>query len=395
MKTDWPVVPIWSVATEIRRIIEPSESASDFFHYSIPLVDETGTGRVESAANVGSAKLLLDGGEVLISKLNPRKGRVLISERNELPVVASPEFIALRPSGVIVDRFLAYLLSSETTRLHLDANVQSVTRSHQRVTPELVRHFKFLLPPIDEQRRIADFLDTETARIDGLAAARQRMRELLLLRRERTVEQIIGLDARPPMIPLKYVVQSVSVGIVITPANWYVDEGGVPALRGLNIQPGRIDDSNMVQISLEGHRENMKSRLSVGDVVVVRTGQAGAAAVVPAELDGSNCIDLLIIRLGRNTNSSFLTHYLNSFYARDKITEHSVGSIQVHFNVASMKNLEFPNIELAEQQRRAARLDELMGELDLLDSQLEAQLERLTERRQALITAAVAGGISV
>jgi type I restriction enzyme S subunit len=271
----------------------------------------------------------------------------------------------------------------------------STGTTYRAVTAEDVANLPFPQLDLDRQRRIADFLDAETARIDGLAAARQRMRELLLLRRERTVEQIIGLDACPPMIPLKYVVQSVSVGIVITPANWYVDEGGIPALRGLNVQPGRIDGSNMVQISHEGHRENMKSRLSAGDVVVVRTGQAGAAAVVPAKLDGSNCIDLLIIRPGKKTDSSFLTHYLNSFYVRDKITEHSVGSIQAHFNVASMKNLEFPNIELAEQQRRAARLDELIGELDLLDSQLEAQLERLTERRQALITAAVTGGISV
>jgi type I restriction enzyme S subunit len=60
-----------------------------------------------------------------------------------------------------------------------------------------------------------------------------------------------------------------------------------------------------------------------------------------------------------------------------------------------MKNLDFPNIDLAEQQRRAARLDELIDELGLLNSQLETQLERLTERRQALITAAVTGGIAV
>ncbi len=288
-------------------------------------------------------------------------------------------------------KFIWWWLHSQ--RPTLDA--VSTGTTYRAVSGEDVANLPFPQLDLDGQRRIACFLDAETARIDGLAAARRRMRHLLLLRRERTVEQIIGLDTRPPMIPLKYVVQSVSVGIVVTPANWYVDEGGIPALRGLNVQPGRIDGSNMIQISYEGHRENMKSRLSAGDVVVVRTGQAGAAAIVPAELDGGNCIDLLIIRPGKNTDPSFLTHYLNSSYARDKITEHSVGSIQAHFNVASMKNLEFPNIELAEQQRRAASLDELIGELDLLDSQLEAQLERLTERRQALITAAVTGGVAV
>lgn len=250
-------------------------------------------------------------------------------------------------------------------------------------------------PPLDEQRRIADFLDAETDRIDGLAAARQGMRDLLVLKRERMTEQILGLDSLPPMLPLKYVVQSVSVGIVITPANWYVDEGGVPALRGLNVSPGRIDTTNMVQISHAGHGENKKSRLSAGDVVVVRTGQAGAAAIVPEELDGSNCIDLLIIRPGSSTDSSFLTHYLNSFYARDKISEHSVGSIQAHFNVGSMKQLDFPAIDIREQERRAAKLDEIADDLNLLNSHLDRQISLLAERRQALITAAVTGQFDV
>jgi type I restriction enzyme, S subunit len=264
-----------------------------------------------------------------------------------------------------------------------------------RTSWEAMSEYRLVLPSLDEQRRIADFLDAETARIDGLASARRTMRDLLILRRERTAEKILGLDASPQMIPLKYAVRSVSVGIVITPANWYVDEGGVPALRGLNIQPGHIDASNLVQISHEGHRENVKSRLCAGDVVVVRTGQAGAAAVVPDELDGCNCIDLLIIRPGKKADPSFLMHYLNSFYARDKITEHSVGSIQSHFNVASMKSLNFPDIELSEQQRRAGNLDEVIRDLELLDSQLEDQLALLAERRQALITAAVTGGITV
>lgn len=250
-------------------------------------------------------------------------------------------------------------------------------------------------PPLDEQRRIAAFLDAETARIDGLAAARQRMRDLLELKLERMVEQILGLDSSPRMVPLKYVVQSVSVGIVITPASWYVDDGGIPALRGLNIQPGCIDSSDMVQISQVGHVENMKSRLSSGDVVVVRTGQAGAAAIVPEELDGCNCIDLLIIRPGALTSSSFLAYYVNSYYVQDRISEHSVGSIQSHFNVGSMKKLDFPVLERVEQERRVAALDEVVGDLDLLDSQLESQVAILAERRQALITAAVTGQIDV
>ncbi|MEI2816815.1 MAG: hypothetical protein V9E99_10230 [Microthrixaceae bacterium] len=35
------------------------------------------------------------------------------------------------------------------------------------------------LPPLDEQRAIADFLDTETARIDALITKKRRLIELL------------------------------------------------------------------------------------------------------------------------------------------------------------------------------------------------------------------------
>jgi type I restriction enzyme, S subunit len=334
--------------------------------------------------------VLYQPGDVLFSKLRPYLAKSFMPEKSGS---ATGELLVLRPHANIESRFLLYsTLSSPWLEW---ANTTSYGTKMPRTSWEAMSEYRLDVPPLDEQRRIADFLDAETARIDGLAAARRRMRELLLFRRERTVEQFLGLDDRPAMSPLKYVVQSVSVGIVITPANWYVDEGGVPALRGLNVKPGRIDGSDVVQISHEGHRENMKSRILSGDVVVVRTGQAGAAAVVPDGFDGCNCIDLLIIRPGKKTDPTFLAHYLNSSYAQDKIAKHSVGSIQAHFNVASMKNLDSPNIDLAEQQRRAARLDEAVGELELLDSHLEDQLELLAERRQALITAAVTGQIDV
>jgi type I restriction enzyme, S subunit len=313
---------------------------------------------------------------------------------SEIRGIVSPAYTVLRGTSAVDPRFFKYYFRSVVLISRL-ANITQGIRQGQTIDIEAFANLELPVPPLDQQRRIADFLDAETARIDGLAAARRKMRDLLTSRRERTVEQIIGLDTRPSMIPLKYAVQAVSVGIVITPASWYVDEAGIPALRGLNVQPGHIDTSNLVQISQKGHRENIKSRLSAGDVIVVRTGQAGAAAVVPGELDGCNCIDLLIIHPGKRTDPFFLAHYLNSFYARDKITEHSVGSIQAHFNVASMKNLAFPEFELSEQQRRAEKLNEVVGELELLDSQLETQLELLGERRQALITAAVTGGITV
>ncbi|MGY5007337.1 restriction endonuclease subunit S [Streptomyces sp. 900105755] len=398
MTSPWMMLPLWSVATVGREVVEPTDLGEEVVHYSIPSVDATGTGQVEKSESIKSAKLRLSGGEVLISKLNPRKSRVLSVAASPLPIVSSTEFVGLRAGSALDSRYLAYLLQSEFIRQELDARVQSVTRSHQRVAPEDITHLNVAVAPLPEQRRIADFLDAETARIDQLALKRRQMRSLLTLKRERVIESTLGLERAQMtdgLVPLKYLVADVTVGIVITPAKWYVEAGGTPALRGLNVKPGFISTGDLVQISADGHAENRKSRLNTGDVVVVRTGQAGAAAVVPAELDGANCIDLIVVRPGKKLSPRYLQYVLNSDYASARVTEHSVGSIQAHFNVGAMKQIPIPSIPRTEQDEIVRLLDIRIGALDLLHRKLDYQEQLLTERRQALIAAAVTGQFDV
>ncbi|MFC7995534.1 restriction endonuclease subunit S [Streptomyces rochei] len=266
------------------------------------------------------------------------------------------------------------------------------------ISAERVRALPIELPPLEEQRRIADFLDAETGRIDNLAAKRRRMRDLLALKRERVIESMLGLgrgNSSHSLVPLKYMVEAVSVGIVVTPAKWYVDSGGTPALRGLNVKPGAINPIDLVRISAEGHAEHAKSRLQAGDVVVVRTGQAGATAVVPPELDGANCIDLIIVRPGRKVVPKYLEYVLNSEHARAQVSEHAVGSIQTHFNVGAMKQIPLPSLSKDEQEETVARLDQAVNRIDRLQDKLVKQEQLLAERRQALITAAVTGQFDV
>jgi type I restriction enzyme S subunit len=188
---------------------------------------------------------------------------------------------------------------------------------------------------------------------------------------------------------------TVTVGIVIQPARWYVEEGGVAALRGINIRPGHVDLSDLARISEEGHRANAKSRLHEGDIVVVRTGDAGAAVVVPPSLDGANCIDLLIIRKSQDLDSEFLRFVLNSGWAKEQITRGSVGSIQSHFNVESLRELPVPRAPLDVQRSLRQRLEAESMRVKRIVSKLRCQIDLLAEHRQALITAAVTGRIEL
>ncbi len=129
--------------------------------------------------------------------------------------------------------------------------------------------------------------------------------------------------------------------------------------------------------------------------MVVRTGRAGAAAVVPPNLVGANCIDVILIRPGKRVFPQFLEYVLNSDWTQERVDEHSVGTVQSHFNVASMKSLPLPRAPLEEQSRVADHLSQQTRQIDETLGLLNRQLAFLQERRQALITAAVTGELDI
>ena len=132
----------------------------------------------------------------------------------------------------------------------------------------------------------------------------------------------------------------VTVGHVGKMANEYVPEG-VPFLRSQNVKPFAIQTDGMLRISEGFHDRLAKSTLRSGDVVVVRTGYPGAAAVVPHDLDNSNCADLVVITPNENLNPYVLAAVFNSAWGRATVGGHLVGAAQQHFNVGSAKALRF------------------------------------------------------
>jgi type I restriction enzyme S subunit len=301
--------------------------------------------------------------------------------------------LGIRPkSSAANDRFIRYWLQS--LRPRLGELFRSNTQDN--LNAEQVGGLPFPVLPVPEQRAIADYLDAETVRIDALIAKKERLATLLADRMSGYVE-----DAIRSMVhtwgeaPLRYQIKDVTVGIVVTPAAWYVDDGrGIPALRGINVHRGRILPNEMQHISYEGHVLHRKSELQTGDVVVVRTGEAGTAAVVPSALDGANCIDLIVIKPG-NLDPNLLGFVLNSDWTQKHIDKYSVGTIQSHFNVSAMESLPVPTAPFAEQRQVMERLEALRSRSDSTGQRLDNQIALLRERRQALITAAVSGRLDI
>ncbi len=149
------------------------------------------------------------------------------------------------------------------------------------------------------------------------------------------------------------VCETVSVGIVIQPSQYYVAPSqGIRAFRSANIGENRVVDRDWVYLSPEGHRANLKSSLKAGDVLVVRSGAPGTACVVTEEYAGSNCIDIVFARPHQGqVLPEYLAEFTNSPVGRRHVLGTQGGLALKHFNVSAYKQLELLLPEIAEQKR--------------------------------------------
>ena len=208
------------------------------------------------------------------------------------------------------------------------------------------------LPPLSEQKRIAAILD----KADELRAKR---REAIAELDKLVQAAFLDMFGDPVTNPKRWesakvgnICHRITVGVVVKPASYY-QEAGVPALRSLNIKPNRIDLSDLVYFSQRDNETTLKkTRLWAEDVVFVRSGQPGTAAVVPQKLDGINAIDILIA----TPNSSmvdpvYLCSFFNSQAGKNLVLGEKRGQIQQHFNVGSLKGAVIPLPSLNAQKR--------------------------------------------
>ena len=326
--------------------------------------------------------------------VNP-PGTVLMTSRatigfaaiNQVPMATNQGFITFRGGENLYADFLLYWLTAQRKNLVAAAG-GSTFKELSRGTAKLL---PILLPPLDEQRRIAEVLRSVDEAIAAQSAVCSHLRQATddladeLYAREIT-DSVANLTAYGDAC------ETVQVGIVVKPASYYVDEGGVPALRSTNIKRNEIDFSALVQLSSEGHEFNRKSSLRAGDVVTIRTGEPGKTAVIPRDAPNPlNCIDIIFSRPKPHLRPHFAAYFINSSTARRQILGMQGGLAQQHFNVGEMKKLKLPVPDLARQDRLIEVLD---AAWQTVRSE-EGQLATLQATKGALMPSLLSGSVRV
>lgn len=154
-------------------------------------------------------------GDLLISRLNEPIARTCIVPDLDTRIVTAVDNVIYRPNANICDkRYVCYWLNNAKLTEH--ANVIARGATMHRISRTMLGHLPVLLPPLGEQKAIADYLDAECKKIDDLIEKEEKRVQLIEEAKLSIITKVItkGIDAD------KEFVNSGLDWIGIIPSDW-------------------------------------------------------------------------------------------------------------------------------------------------------------------------------
>lgn len=271
--------------------------------------------------------------------------------------------------------FMAFLLASkEVRRWVVDRAIGSVT-PHFRWRD--LASYEFLLPPLDEQQRVAALLATLRLLGDRLFDLRVAADALLEADRDASFS-----DSRLTRAPL-CAIASVRYGVGQPPSQ---SPNGLVMIRATNIDRGAIRAEDLMRVDLNALPESRRVLLGEGDILLVRSGAyTGDCALISKEWAGSLAGYDLVLRPDRSKMCpQYLAHYL---LARRTVVSVlralSARTAQPHLNTEDVGGIYVPCPDMAKQLETVRRLDAAQHCVD----SVEARSKELRHMKAAAMAA--------
>ncbi|MFW9244243.1 restriction endonuclease subunit S [Corynebacterium striatum] len=250
------------------------------------------------------------------------------------------------------------------------------------------------LPPLPTERAIADYLDRETAEIDGMRADLDEMERLLEERRVSIIQRHV-LPENGTYTRIK-LVADVSLGKTVQKTQKDSSEVLRNYVRAAHIQPhGRLilDDQPMWFTS----NELKQLTLEAGDVLVVEGGAGYGRSVYLREgLPGWGFQNHVIrVRPLAGASGRFIDYTIRAHYGAGLIDILADGATIPGLSSDKARELPILNVSYAEQRRIADEIDRETAEIDSMLEDITKLRDLLAERRAAVISAAVTGQIDI
>ncbi len=354
--------------------VDPSRHQNELFDlYSIPAFDR-GRSEIVVGREIGSSKQIVQPGDVLLSKIVPHIRRAWVVQKEQgHRIIASGEWIVFR-SSCFDPQYLRHVLTGDVFHAQFMNTVAGVGGSLVRARPAFAAKIKIPLPPLEEQKRIAEVLD----KAEELRAKRRAS-----LARLDTLTQSIFLEmfGDPSSILEKWPSRKLGELLEFLTSGsrgWaeYYSESGDLFLRIQNVRRDQLLLDDVAYVKAPETAEAKRTRVQSGDVLFSITADLGRTAVVPEGLGTAYINQHLSILRTKALVPRFLSAYFASPAGERQVFGRNRQAVKAGLNFDDIRSLLIP-VPPVELQREFANRVTTVEKLKATQSASLAELDTL------------------
>lgn len=406
---NWCWVSLQTIDQYRASSTDPSKYPDTLFElYSVPSSADNYP-EIVSGCEIGSTKQSVQKGDVLLCKINPRINRVWkVSQYTGNALLASSEWIIIRNSKIVSD-YLMYCFRAPYFREYMLSNVSGVGGSLMRAQPKYVKTYPVPLPPLPEQQRIVDRIESLFARLDEAKQKAQdaldsfETRKAAILHKAFTgeltaqwrKERGVGMESWDRLQWGSFIA-SIEAG-----KNWNA-EG----------RPPRADEFGVVKVSAVtwGEFNEVESKTCTveeqwNENVQIHEGDFLFSRANTLQLVG-NCVivkyisrrlmlsdKILRFKFDKRVIPEYVLHFTRSNLYRNQIEQLASGNQDGMRNVSqkNMKLVKFPIPKFEEQKEIVSILSDLLAKEEQAKGAAEEVLEQINLIKKAILDRAFRG----
>lgn len=350
----------------------------------------------------------VEDGDLLITK-DGTIGKVAIVSGCTSPASLNSGVLRISTIDGYDRRFLYWVLQSDVFwTWFADKNAGNSTIQH--LYQGDFAEFKYAIPPIDEQRAIAAFLDAECAKIDSIIDDLERQIEVLKEYRLSVITESVtqGMNPQakkkecdgnwPGMIPehwevkrLKYICDHITDGSHFSPDTTY---DGYPYITAADVHGIGLDYDSAKKISEADFKmlEKTGCRPQKDDVLIVKDGATtGRVGFVTADEPCVVLSSVAILHGNKLLRNKYLMYLMESEYMQNQIRVSMAGSAMPRTILAKIVNYYGLLCPLSEQDEIVAFLDKKCQQIDSVIADKNVQLWKIQNHKQSLIYEYITG----
>lgn len=393
----------WTTVGAINQYVgisaDPTKAKNKTFElYSVPSSADNYP-EIVLGADIGSTKQSVKKGDVLLCKINPRINRVWkVSKYTDHSLLASSEWIVIRNSGLI-SNYLMWCFRSPYFRGYMLSNVSGVGGSLMRAQPKFVQGYPVPVPPLAEQQRIVDRIESLFAKLDEAKEKAQAVvdsfetRKAAILHKAFTGEltKKWRKSANTRWV-YKKIKDCCKLGSGGTPSRKVPDfyKGDIPWIKTGEIEWNDIYDTE--EKITQSAIDNSSARCyKPGVVLVAMYGMGvtrGKASILRVQAATNQAVCVLEPQSALLYNRYLLYYFMRNYW---DIREKAVGGNQLNLSLTIIKelNIEIPPID--EQMEIVQILDDLFAKEQQTKEAAEKVLDQIELMKKSILARAFRG----